>query len=80
MLEDLRALVEFAHDGCIYVCGKGRQERPLPLPHDVGQAIAKYLREGRPVSSCRHVFLRTRAPWRGVASHDAISRVADRAV
>jgi site-specific recombinase XerD len=62
------------------VCGKGRQERPLPLPHDVGQAIAKYLREGRPASSCRRVFLRVRAPWRGVATHDAISMVAHRAL
>jgi site-specific recombinase XerD len=67
-------------NGCIYVCGKGHQERPLPLPHDVGQAIATYLREGRPVSSCRRVFLRTRAPWRGVATHDAISMVAHRAL
>ena len=26
---------------------RGRQERPLPLPHDVGEAIAAYLRNGR---------------------------------
>ncbi len=66
--------------GCIHVCGKGRQERPLPLPHDVGQAIAKYLHEGRPASSCRRVFLRARAPWRGVASACAISMIAHRAL
>src|SRR5262249_40791677 len=34
-------------DGCLSVHGKGRVERPLPLPHDVGQAIATYLEHGR---------------------------------
>jgi site-specific recombinase XerD len=67
-------------NGCIYVCGKGRQERPLPLPHDVGQAIATYLRESRPASHCRRVFLRTREPWCGLATHDAISMVVRRAL
>jgi site-specific recombinase XerD len=67
-------------NGCVHVCGKGRRERPLPLPHDVGQAIAKYLREGRPASTCRRVFLRARAPWRGLATSDAISMVAHRAL
>jgi site-specific recombinase XerD len=67
-------------NGCIHVSGKGRQERPLPLPHDVGLAIAKYLREGRPASSCRRVFLRARAPWRGMAKSDAISEIVRRAL
>jgi len=65
---------------CIHVCGKGRQERPLPLPHDVGEAIAAYLRSGRPASSCRRVFLRTRAPWRGVAKSSSISAIVGRAL
>jgi integrase/recombinase XerD len=65
---------------CIHVCGKGRQERPLPLPHDVGEAIAAYLRNGRPASSCRHVFLRTRAPWRAVANSSSISAIVGRAL
>lgn len=34
-------------NACIHVCGKGRRERPVPLPRDVGQAIATYLQEGR---------------------------------
>lgn len=67
-------------NACIHVCGKGRRERPLPLPHDVGQAIAKYLREGRPTSSCRRVFLRARAPWRGVAKSSSISIIVYRAL
>jgi site-specific recombinase XerD len=64
----------------IHVCGKGRQERPLPLPHDVGVAIAAYLRHGRPTSSCRCVFLRTRAPWRGLAKSSSISAIVGRAL
>lgn len=29
----------------------------LPLPADVGSAIVEYLRDGRPPTSCRHVFV-----------------------
>lgn len=36
---------------------KGRRERQLPLPAEVGRAIAKYLQQARPRTSCRHVFL-----------------------
>jgi site-specific recombinase XerD len=64
----------------IHVCGKGRQERPLPLPHDVGEAIAAYLHNGRHASSCRQVFLRTRAPWRGVARSSSISAIVGRSL
>jgi site-specific recombinase XerD len=67
-------------NACIHVCGKGREERPLPLPHDVGEAIAAYLRNGRPASTSRHVFLRTRAPWRGVAKSSSISAIVGRAL
>lgn len=49
--------------GEVAICGKaGRVER-LPLPADVGAAIAGYLRRGRPVSPYREVFLRARAPF-----------------
>lgn len=65
---------------CIHVCGKGRQERSLPLPHDVGEAIAAYLRSGRPASSCRQVFLRTRARWRGMARSSSISAIVGRSL
>jgi integrase/recombinase XerD len=67
-------------NACIRICGKGRQERLVPLPHDVGEAIAAYLRDGRPTSACRHVFLRARAPWRGVAKSSSISALVGRAL
>lgn len=49
--------------GEIVVRGKGRRESRLPLPRDVGQAIAVYLRRGRPRASTRGLFVRARAPF-----------------
>jgi site-specific recombinase XerD len=67
-------------NACIHICGKGRQERPMPLPHDVGEAIAAYLRNGRPASPCRRVFLRARAPWQGMAKSSSVSAIVGRAL
>jgi len=49
--------------GEITVRGKGRRDERLPLPVDVGEAIADYLRHVRPVSAARAVFLNVRAPF-----------------
>jgi site-specific recombinase XerD len=51
--------------GCLRVHGKGGHERLLPMPADVGEAIAEYLSHGRPDSKDRHLFLRSLAPIRG---------------
>jgi site-specific recombinase XerD len=59
--------------GYISVCGKGSQRTTLPLPVDVGEAIAAYLKDGRPSSANRHLFLRTRAPAVGFRGPVAIS-------
>jgi site-specific recombinase XerD len=67
-------------DGCLRVPGKGRTQRPLPLPHDVGEAITTYLKHGRPDSACRKVFLRSRAPFDGLKSHSDISQMVARAI
>jgi integrase/recombinase XerD len=58
--------------GLLRVQGKGGQHSDLPLPADVGAAIASYLQHGRPQSSNRRVFLRARAPLRGFLSQSAI--------
>jgi integrase/recombinase XerD len=52
--------------GQLRVRAKGGRERLLPLPTDVGAAIAAYLQHGRPASHDRHVFLRSQAPIRGL--------------
>lgn len=46
--------------------GKGGRQSLLPLPADVGTAIAAYLQHGRPTCGDRHIFLRSMAPIRGL--------------
>lgn len=48
------------------VRGKGGRQGLLPLPADVGAAIAAYLQQGRPTCGDRHLFLRSMAPVRGM--------------
>jgi site-specific recombinase XerD len=48
--------------GEILVRGKGGRLDLLPMPQDVGTAIARYLRLDRGVRPTRRVFLRTHAP------------------
>lgn len=65
--------------GEIVVRGKGRREERLPLPADVGDAIAAYLRGGRPEDARgRSVFVTVNAPHRAM-SGDAVSAVVARA-
>lgn len=48
--------------GEITVTGKGRRVDRLPLPADVGTALAEYLQQDRPVADSRRLLLRYRAP------------------
>lgn len=64
--------------GEIVVHGKGRRLDRLPLPADVGTAVAAYLRHGRPTTERREVFLRTVAPL-GPLSRGGVSFVVRRA-
>jgi len=66
--------------GEMRVRAKGRQLVGMPIPPDVGAAVVAYLRDGRPKSPCRKLFLRTRAPHLGFASHSAITVIAKTAV
>jgi integrase/recombinase XerD len=50
--------------GEILVRGKGGRLDRLPLPRDVGAALASYVRHGRPRRDSRRVFLAARAPYR----------------
>ncbi|MGQ0708194.1 MAG: tyrosine-type recombinase/integrase [Rhodoferax sp.] len=67
-------------EGCLVVHGKSRERRPLPLPHDVGQAIATYLEHGRPRSSSRRVFLCAHAPCGELRDGGNISTIVARAL
>lgn len=55
--------------GTVTVRGKGRRDEQLPLPSDAGEALACYLRDGRPAGAAsRRVFLAVRAPGGGLSS------------
>lgn len=58
---------------------RGNSDR-LPIPQDVGAALADYLRHLRPACSCRQVFVRMKAPHRGFASSVAICSIVRRAL
>ena len=52
----------------------------MPIPPDVGAAVVAYLRDGRPKSPCRRLFLRTLAPHVGFTSGCAITWIAKTAL
>jgi len=63
--------------GELVVRGKGNRVERLPLPADVGQAVAAYLRCGRPVTAQgRAMFVRVRAPHRPLSSGGVTQAVA----
>ena len=62
--------------GEMRIHAKGQQRARMPIPPDVGAAVVAYLRDGRPKSSCRRLFLRTRAPRVGFATGCAITIIA----
>jgi site-specific recombinase XerD len=66
--------------GEMLVRAKGRQRARMPIPPDVGAAIVAYLRNGRPTSPCRRLFLRSLAPHVGFASGCAITMIAKAAL
>ena len=66
--------------GEITIRGKGKRTALLPLPSDVGKAIADYLKKDRPACSSRHIFIRMRAPRRGFANSEAISTIVARSL
>jgi site-specific recombinase XerD len=64
----------------ITIRSKGGRWAQLPLPHDVGKALALYLRYSRPDCACRRVFIRDRAPRTGFANSTSVSSLVMRAL
>ena len=74
-LDDLRW-----RTGEVIVHGKGLVQDRLPLPADVGEAIAEYLQNARPPGHrYRNVFLRCRAPYQPF-SGSAVTTIVSRAL
>jgi site-specific recombinase XerD len=61
--------------GEILVRGKGQQRDHLPLPPDVGEAMALYLRLDRGESASRRAFLRLKAPREGLTGPAAVGHI-----
>ncbi len=64
--------------GSLRVSGKSRYEVRLPLPQDVGDAIAAYLACRPSACPSDYVFLRNIAPFRPFRSGDGVSSVVRR--
>jgi site-specific recombinase XerD len=60
------------HRGELVVRGKAKRFEGLPLPVDVGQALADYIKHARPTSEDRKLFLRMLAPHRGLTTGGVI--------
>lgn len=61
--------------GEVLIRGKAARTDRLPLPPDVGAAIAGYLSRGRPPSARRELFLRARAPFTAIDAGTVSSTV-----
>jgi site-specific recombinase XerD len=66
--------------GELLIRGKSARIDQLPLPSDVGRALACYLKWGRPQCSSRRVFIRTKAPRQGFSGSAAVDGIVDRAL
>ncbi|MGE5828176.1 MAG: tyrosine-type recombinase/integrase, partial [Micromonosporaceae bacterium] len=60
--------------GELVVRGRGRREDRLPLPAEVGDAVARYVLQARPRVESRTVFLTVMAPYRPLWS-TAVSQI-----
>jgi len=66
--------------GEIVIRGKGQRLERLPMPSDVGAALASYLCDVRPACATRRVFIRMKAPYQGLAGPVAICSLVRRAL
>ena len=64
--------------GEVIIPGKGGREERLPLPTDVGEALAAYILGGRPKLSTGRLFLRVQAP-QGSLGVESVKEVVRRA-
>lgn len=65
--------------GELIVHGKGQRQDRIPLPSDVGRALADYIRRDRPRCASRTVFIRLQAPLGGLQGM-GIASIVKRAI
>lgn len=65
----------------IAIRGKGDRVAQLPLPAEVGRALAAYLKNGRPqIADDRRLFVRAKAPLAGFRGASAVATVVRHAL
>jgi len=67
--------------GELIIHGKGQRQDRIPLPSDVGRALADYIRRDRPRCESRTVFIRLHAPLgglRGMGVASIVGRAIER--
>lgn len=65
----------------ITIRGKMNRSDQLPLPADIGTAIAAYLQRGRPKpKNNRRLFLLARAPWTGFKHSSSVASIVKQAL
>ena len=68
------------HHGLIQIHGKGGRMVAMPLPQDVGAAIADYIVDGRPSSGARTIFHRVETPCTPFLTATPVILIAGRAL
>ncbi len=80
----LRALrlddIHWSQDRILFRATKGGKDSLLPLTAKVGESLLVYLRNGRPLSSFREVFLTCRAPYHPFGRSSSLSAIVSRYV
>ena len=71
--------IDWSHGIVILHSTKSQRTQQLPLPVQTGEALARYLRDGRPRTENRSVFVRHRAPFDVPLSVAAIRNTMNRA-
>lgn len=65
-------------NGHLTIRSKGTGAELMPLPADVGKALAAYLTDGRPASNSRAVFVRLHPPHTQLAGSGSVTTIAAR--
>ena len=66
--------------GQLIIRGKGRGPEPMPLPSDVGEALAAYLHSGRPATRSRVIFVRHQTPHTPLADARGLTSIVIKAM
>jgi integrase len=68
-------------DGCIVFCqSKTGRQLTLPLLPDVSEALIQYLRNGRPSTEIRNIFVRHKAPFEPFGPDNNLFKVMSKAL